>query len=728
MANRVQTVNSPTFSTFYNQHPVHLTCDSGATSSLIRRSIAIKIQAPISKTKHTASQADGKTQLNACGEVNITLCRGDLKFNLQAVVVEDLDCDILAGMPFMKHNNIVLDIPKDRLVVNGKHSFPYQNSTAYELPTQIRRTRFLLRADNSSVILPGDFVEISTPNGLPNDTELAVEPRFDSPLPFWPKPVVTQAVDGFIRLDNSTSEPITLHKNQHLAHLIPMSHTAPPPRPHQCVDTDNYHDYTSVRSVSTDQDFCAPIVIDPDSQLSLPEKQLFHDVNRAYSGVFDPIIGKYNDFSGKIRAYINMGPVDPPPQKGRLPMYNHKNLDLLQEKMDQLESLGVLAKPEDVDVTVEYVSPSFLVKKPDGGHRLVTAFNTIGSYAKPTPSRVTTSENVFQFLAKSKFIIKTDMTKQFFQLPMKKNCMKYLGVMTPFKGTRVYTRAAMGMPGSTEQLDELMYRVLGDLFHNGAAIKIADDLYVGGCDLISLLHNWESVLQKFQSNNLRLSASKTVICPINTTILGWIWSAGSIQASPHKVNPLVTCPQPTSVKALRSWIGAFKHLKACIPQYSSLLADLESYAGGKDSSEKIEWTDSLSLAFQKAQQALSNPRNIVIPRPSDQLVITNDGAVRNGGIGSVLYVLRDGKMLLGGYVSAKLKTHQNKWLPCEVEALAISSALNHWASYILESSEETQVLTDSKPCIQRHLPNYLGESFHQVPASQHVCPPSAGIA
>ena len=46
--------------------------------------------------------------------------------------------------------------------------------------------------------------------------------------------------------------------------------------------------------------------------------------------------------------------------------------------MDELEDLGVLAKPEDVGVKVEYVSPSFLVKKGDHDFRLVTAFNTIG--------------------------------------------------------------------------------------------------------------------------------------------------------------------------------------------------------------------------------------------------------------------------------------------------------------------------------------------------------------
>ena len=276
---------------------------------------------------------------------------------------------------------------------------------------------------------------------------------------------------------------------------------------------------------------CNSIAIDPDNQLSHDDRSQFRRLHKQYNEVFNKRIDKYNDYSGCVRAFINMGPVDPPPVKARLPSYNTEKLRLLQEKMDELEDLGVLAKPEDVGVKVEYVSPSFLVKKGDHDFRLVTAFNTIGTYAKPSPSRTATTDDVFCFLTQHKYIIKTDMTKQFFQLPMQKSSLKYLGVITPFKGLRVYTRAAIGMPGSTEHLDELMSRVIGDLMHAGKVIKIADDLYTGGNSIDELLLNWEHILQRFLKNNLRLSATKTVVCPVTMTILGWVWSSGRIQAS-----------------------------------------------------------------------------------------------------------------------------------------------------------------------------------------------------
>ena len=58
----------------------------------------------------------------------------------------------------------------------------------------------------------------------------------------------------------------------------------------------------------------------------------------------------------------------------------------MQQKFDELEAQGVFKRPEDIGITVEYLNPSFLVTKPTGGHRLVTAFADVGRYSKPQPS------------------------------------------------------------------------------------------------------------------------------------------------------------------------------------------------------------------------------------------------------------------------------------------------------------------------------------------------------
>jgi hypothetical protein len=100
--------------------------------------------------------------------------------------------------------------------------------------------------------------------------------------------------------------------------------------------------------------------------------------------------------------------------------------------------MGVFRRPEDVGVNVEYVNPSFLIKKPSRDFRLVTAFAYVGRYSKPQPDVDSTLRQIGQW----KYLAVTDLTKSFYQIPLEKESMKYCGVVTPFRGVRVYAHSA----------------------------------------------------------------------------------------------------------------------------------------------------------------------------------------------------------------------------------------------------------------------------------------------
>jgi len=317
-----------------------------------------------------------------------------------------------------------------------------------------------------------------------------------------------------------------------------------------------------------------------------------------------------------------------------------------------------------------------------------------------------------QSIGQWKYIIQTDLTQAFYQIPLAKESIKYCGISTPFRGTRVYARSAMGMPGSETALEELMSRVLGELLEKGYVAKVADDLYCGGNTPSELLSNWRNVLTELHKNNLSLSARKTIIAPKSATILGWRWSDGTLQASPHRISTLSTCSRPEKVKGLRSYLGAYKFLSRVIPNCSTFLAPLESLVAGKASSEVLEWTDELLEAFRDSQSHLHDNRSITIPRPADQLWIVTDGAEKLPGIGSTLYVQRNGSLKVAGYFSAKLKERQISWIPCEIEALCIAVSLLHFSPYIIQSKHRVSVLTDSQPCTQAHQRLLRGNFSH----------------
>ena len=133
----------------------------------------------------------------------------------------------------------------------------------------------------------------------------------------------------------------------------------------------------------------------------------------------------------------------------------------------------------------------------------------------------------------------------------------------------------------------------------------------------------------------------------------------------------------------------------CLPPRSTLA----SYTG-KESRDRTLWSDELLLAFKTAQQALDNHKTITLPQSNDALWIVTDGSVKNKGIAATLYIHRAGKLYLAGFFNATLHKHQVTWLPCKVEALSISAAIKHFAPDIIQSVHTTQVLTDSRPCVQ----------------------------
>ena len=190
------------------------------------------------------------------------------------------------------------------------------------------------------------------------------------------------------------------------------------------------------------------------------------------------------------------------------------------------------------------------------------------------------------------------------------------------------------------------------------------------------------------------------MCPKSTTILGWIWSQGTLSASPHRIAVLSSSPPPQSVKGLRFFIGTYKILGRVLPNCSDVVDPLECALTGLQCNEKLLWDENLTLKFKTAQEHLSRYKSIVLRCPSNTLWILTDGSVTKTGVGATLYVLCASCLRLAGFYSGKLRKHQVTWPPCEVEALSIAAAVKYFSPLIIQLSHPTTMLTDSKPCVQ----------------------------
>ena len=167
----------------------------------------------------------------------------------------------------------------------------------------------------------------------------------------WPSLSIVSSTDGKICIPNLTTSPIALKKAEHFGQLPEVF----------VPETVSFSATKYVKSVprsSRATNHSTNISLDPDNILPNDICCEFELLLANYDSAFGPNFSGYNGKAGNFKAIVQ-----PIQRKGHLPWYSRNKLVELQEHFNQLETLGVVKRPEEVGVVAEYSNPSFLVKK-----------------------------------------------------------------------------------------------------------------------------------------------------------------------------------------------------------------------------------------------------------------------------------------------------------------------------------------------------------------------------
>ena len=121
---------------------------------------------------------------------------------------------------------------------------------------------------------------------------------------------------------------------------------------------------------------------------------------------------------------------------------------------------------------------------------------------------MTTVSDIYTQLGRWKHIIVFDLYNAFYQNHMDVEAQQWLGIMTPYSGLRVLARSGQGLLGQSEELDELLSKILHHEIKEGKAIKIQDNIIIGGETQYEAAINYIHVLNKLDLANLRVEPDK----------------------------------------------------------------------------------------------------------------------------------------------------------------------------------------------------------------------------
>ena len=96
-------------------------------------------------------------------------------------------------------------------------------------------------------------------------------------------------------------------------------------------------------------------------------------------------------------------------------------------------------------------------------------------------------------------------------------------------------------------------------------------------------------------------------------MLGWTKQGKYLVPDPHRQNVIASAPLPTTVKNLRSYLGAYRTFFRCKKEMSSILADLEELQAGKPSAEKLKWSKDLEQSFEASKKKILDLDKLYLP-------------------------------------------------------------------------------------------------------------------
>ena len=87
--------------------------------------MVIRLGLPTANSRQSAHHADGCSPLSVVGETRFHLSRDGHTFYFKGLIIEDLDVEILAGIPFMTSNDITIRPTKTQISLGDGTNWSY---------------------------------------------------------------------------------------------------------------------------------------------------------------------------------------------------------------------------------------------------------------------------------------------------------------------------------------------------------------------------------------------------------------------------------------------------------------------------------------------------------------------------------------------------------------------------------------------------------------------------
>ena len=346
----------------------------------------------------------------------------------------------------------------------------------------------------------------------------------------------------------------------------------------------------------------------------------------------------------------------------------------LKKEMDK--EVSEMMKADIIESSVsEYASSPVVLRKPDGSVRYCIDFRKLNAKtvfdAEPVPNQ----EVILNRMGGDNFISRLDLTKGFWQVPIKEEDRKYTAFSTD-QGLMQFKHMPFGLVNVLAIFCRIVRKLLYDVNYVDAYV---DDIVPHTATWDDHMHTLREVLQKLRQHGLTAKPSKCEIGHAKLDLLGHVVGGGSIQPQDRKIENILEMKKPETKKELRSFLGTVGFHQKYIDKYAEkgkALTDLLK----KGEPNQIKWDAESNESFQTLKTALTQKPILKLPNFEKQFVLQTDAS--DSGVGAVLLQEHDGVNMPVMYISRKLNAAETRYSTIERECLALFWATKRLHVYL----------------------------------------------
>lgn len=375
----------------------------------------------------------------------------------------------------------------------------------------------------------------------------------------------------------------------------------------------------------------------------------------------------------------------------------HHEQEIVRVKINELLEAGIIKESES-----DYASPIVLVKKKNGDSRLCVDYRALNALTIRDRYPLPNIDEQISKLSGKNYFSSLDLAQGYHQLSIHSEDTHKTAFVTP-QGHYEYNRVPFGLANAPSVFMRLINKVVDSLenikvnhLNNSnnvikrpsEVLAFLDDLLLPSVDVQTGLDLLDKVLEKLQTQNLKLNMNKCSFLQNRITYLGYEISSDGIQPGEFKLAAVSQFPVPSNVHEVRQFIGLCSYFRKFIHNFAIIARPLTELT--KKNTMWI-WSESQKSSFENLKNKLCNKPVLAIYDPSLPTEIHTD-ACKSGIAGILLQKQIDGSLRPVIYFSRVTSREESVYHSYELETLAVVESLRRFRIYVL--GKNVRVVTD----------------------------------